>query len=57
MRAEFFNEPKGVLFFNPIIRLLAKVFGHKYFIKRCKVCGKIPTEMYGKTCFNHIDKY
>ncbi len=56
MKAKYYNKPEDVLFFNPITRLLAKIFGAKYFVTKCRVCGKIPTEIYIDTCLDHIDK-
>jgi len=54
MKAIYFDKPEQVLFYNPLIRLLANIFGAKYFVSKCNVCGKIPTEVYGKTCIDHI---
>lgn len=56
MKAKYFNKPEDVLFFNPITRLLSKIFGAKHFVIKCRVCGKIPTDVYGDTCLDHIDK-
>jgi hypothetical protein len=56
MKAKYYNKPENVLFYNPIIRLLAIIFGAKHFVIKCRVCGKIPTEIYGDTCLDHITK-
>jgi len=56
MKAEYYSNPENVLFINPIIRLLARIFGAKHFVVKCKVCGKIPTEIYGDTCLDHKTK-
>ena len=56
MKAKYYNKPEDVLFYNPFIRLLTKIFGPKHFVVKCKVCGKIPTEIYGDTCLDHITK-
>ena len=56
MKAKYYNKPKNVLFINPILRLLSKIFGAKYFVTKCRVCGKIPIDVYGDTCSVHIDK-
>ncbi len=53
MKAKYYNKPENVLFYNPITRLLARMFGAKYFVTKCRVCGKIPTEIYGDTCLDH----
>jgi len=53
MNASYYKKTEDVLFFSPITRLLAKVFGAKYFIYKCKTCRKIPTEIYGKYCLDH----
>ena len=55
MEARYYKTPKHVMFYNPIQRLLAKVFGPESCVMRCKTCNKIPTEMYGDYCFNHKD--
>jgi len=57
MKAKYYNKPENLLFINPITRLLAKIFGAKYFVTKCRVCGKIPTAVYGDTCLDHIDKW
>ena len=56
MKAKYYNKPENVLFYNPITRLLARMFGAKYFVTKCRVCGKIPTEIYGDTCLDHKTK-
>ena len=56
MVSRYYKKSEDVLFFNPITRFLAKVFGPEKFIIRCKECGKIPTEMYGEYCFTHREK-
>lgn len=56
MKAKYYNKPENVLFYDPITRLLARIFGAKYFVIKCRVCGKIPTEIYGDTCLDHKDK-
>ena len=56
MKAEYYNKPENVLFINPITRLLVKIFGAKYFVIKCRVCGKIPTEIYGDACLDHKTK-
>jgi len=55
-KAKFYTKPENVLFYDPFTRFLAKIFGAKHFVIKCSVCGKIPTELYGKTCLNHIIK-
>jgi len=52
VKAEYYNKPENVLFINPITRLLAKIFGAKYFVTKCRVCEKIPTDVYGDTCLD-----
>lgn len=49
----YYKTPEHVIFFSPMIRFLSKVTSPKYFIIRCEVCGKIPTELYGKFCLKH----
>ena len=40
-----YHKAEQVLFFNPLKRLLSKVFGAKYFVIKCKCCEKIPCEV------------
>lgn len=54
MTTKYYSKPENVLFLDRTTRTLAKIFGAKYFVKRCKVCGKIPTEIYEGHCFEHI---
>ena len=56
MKAKYYSKPEHVLFYNPITRLLARIFGAKHFVIKCRVCGKIPTEIYGDTCLDHKTK-
>lgn len=56
MKTKYYNKPEHVLFFDPLTRLLANIFGAKQFVIKCRVCGKIPTDVYGYTCLDHIDK-
>lgn len=56
MKVEYYNKPENVLFIDPITRLLAKIFGAKYFVTKCRVCGKIPTEIYDNACLDHKTK-
>ena len=56
MRASYYSKPEYVLFYDPITRLLARIFGAKHFVIKCRVCGKIPTEIYGDTCLDHTTK-
>lgn len=53
---KYYKNPNDVLFYNPTVRFLAKIFGSKYFVQRCKECKQIPTEMYGEYCQEHIKK-
>lgn len=53
MKAKYYSDPENVLFYDPIIRLLARIFGAKHFVIKCKVCGKIPTKICGNTCLDH----
>jgi hypothetical protein len=53
MKAKYYNKPEDVLFYDPIIRLVAKIIGPSKVVRRCKTCGKIPTELYGGYCFDH----
>ena len=55
MSKDYYDKPENVLFYDPVVRFLAKLFGSKYFIKKCEVCNKIPTELYGKRCKKHIN--
>ena len=54
MKARYFESANDVLFFDPIVRLLARVFGPERFVIKCKTCGKIPTEVYGNKCVDHV---
>ena len=56
MKAKYFDKPEHVLFYDPFTRFLSKIFGAKHFVKKCRVCGKIPTELYGDTCLDHKDE-
>ena len=56
MKAKYYSKPENVLFYSLITRLLARIFGAKYFVIKCRVCGRIPTEMYGDTCLDHRTK-
>ena len=56
MKTQYYNKLEDVLFFNPTTKLLVKIFGAKYFVIRCKICNKIPAEIYGNTCLEHILK-
>jgi len=56
MKAKYYSKPEHVLFYNPLTRLLARIFGAKHFVIKCRVCGKIPTEIYGDTCLDHKTK-
>jgi len=56
MGAQFYKEPKDVLFYHPFERFLAKIFGANSMVMRCKTCKKIPTEQYGDYCEDHIQK-
>ena len=56
MKAKYYNKPENVLFYDLITRFLARIFGAKYFAIKCRVCGKIPAEIYGDTCLDHKDK-
>ncbi|MGK0446561.1 MAG: hypothetical protein ACJA2M_000330 [Polaribacter sp.] len=56
MKAKYYSRPENVLFYGPITRLLARIFGSKYFVIKCKVCGNIPTEIYGNDCLDHRTK-
>lgn len=51
-KARYYNSPNQVLFYNPTIRFLARVFGNKYFVVKCKDCKKIPTDLYGFRCLD-----
>ena len=51
---KYYKTPDSVIFQDPVIRLLAKVFGNKHFVIRCRACGKIPCDVYGETCEDHI---
>jgi|TARA_R110000851_G_scaffold73614_2_gene162379 hypothetical protein len=53
MKAKYYSKPEHVLFYNPKITLLSKIFGAKHFVIKCKACGKIPTEMHGDFCLDH----
>ena len=53
MDTRYFNKAENVLFYNPMTRLLAKIFGPNNYIHKCKTCGKIPTEVWGEYCFKH----
>lgn len=54
MNARYFEKPEHVLFINPIVRFLSKIFGAKRLVVRCKTCGKIPTDLYGSYCLDHF---
>ena len=54
MRTTYYNKPEDVLFIDPLTRFLTKIFGAEHFVIRCKVCNKIPTDVYGDTCIKHI---
>jgi hypothetical protein len=41
---KYYSKPEHVLFFDPITRLLAKLFGASAFVIKCKDCKRIPTE-------------
>jgi hypothetical protein len=56
MKAEYYKKAENVLFFNPIERLLAKIFGADKMVIKCKTCGKIPTEVYEGYCLDHKPK-
>lgn len=56
MKAKFYKSPDQVLFFNPIERFLAKIFGAKRMVFKCKTCKKIPTEVFGGYCKDHIPR-
>jgi hypothetical protein len=45
----------NVIFMNPIIRFLSKIFGKENFVIRCEVCNKIPCDIYGNRCEKHIN--
>lgn len=47
---DYYESADHVLFVNPIVRLLAKVFGNERYIIRCKTCNKIPVNLYGDYC-------
>lgn len=49
----YYKKPEDVLFFSPVVRLLARVFGPEYFVTRCKTCKLIPIEVYGGYCKKH----
>ena len=55
-KARYFKNPEDVIFFHPIQRFFVWLFGAERMVKRCKVCGKIPTELYGGYCLDHIQK-
>lgn len=56
MKAEYFESEDDVLFINPITRFLSKIFGPKPFVIKCSICNKIPTDIYGDRCKDHIKK-
>jgi hypothetical protein len=54
MKARYFKSADDVLFLNSIPRFLARIFGNEALVIKCKVCKKIPTEVYGNVCLEHI---
>ena len=46
----YFSSADDVMFYNPIVRFLAKIFGNEKFVFRCKSCNKIPTELISGEC-------
>ena len=56
MKAKYYNKPENVLFYNPTTRLLARIFGAKYFVIKCKDCKQIPTELINGYCWDCLLK-
>lgn len=46
---KYYEKPEHVLIYNPIVRLIKKVF-KEFGVKRCKACNKMPTELIGDNC-------
>jgi hypothetical protein len=41
----YFKSFDDIIITSPVIRLLAKIFGKKYFVVKCKSCNRYPTEI------------
>ena len=55
--SNYYESPEQVLFISPVTRFLTRIFGKKWFVKRCKVCKKIPSTIWdGKYCEKHKEK-
>ena len=51
-KARYFKSADDVLFFHPIPRFLARIFGNEALVIKCKECKQIPTVIISGYCWD-----